>query len=172
MRGWAGCSWESSALPPSRQGEPCPMLPNSRGARGGGPAHASTTQTLEFCKESGALPRLPPHSTSSGESLTRAQRPGQCQPPLALLLEAPEGAPPYPPLQRRLALARLPRDGFGHVEGELEPEPEPHPQTPAHPPLCPKSKSAPPGRPWPTCGFPQPVRPQGEGPRRGGPRGG
>lgn len=41
------------------------MFPNSSGARAGGPAHASVTQTPAFCKESGALPRPHPRSKSS-----------------------------------------------------------------------------------------------------------
>lgn len=65
----AGMAWVPAAplgevLGVGGQGELCPRLLNSSGARAGGPAHASTTQTLEFCKESGALQEQwaePPH---------------------------------------------------------------------------------------------------------------
>lgn len=143
-----------------------PQAPQGQGARAGGPPRAGTMQTLEFCKESGALPRLHPHAESSGESLTGAQRPGQYLPPLPPLPQTLEGAPPCPPFQRRLALPHLPRDGFGHTEDRAEsrtPSPVLRPllvAAPLPPSVASKSRSPPPGRPWPICGFPQPARPQ------------
>lgn len=179
-----------------RQGAPCSVFPSSSGARAGGPAHAGAMQAPAFCKESGALPSLTPAPRAVGgaslrpKGLVSVSHHSLCcwrlwKEPLPLRTSGtvwPLLAYPGMGLdtwRRELASDRSDFCSYPEAErsklqlligfsGSTHQSPGPQPQTPACPQLCPKSKSAlAPGRPEPICGFMQPLRPQGEGPKRG-----
>lgn len=141
------------------------MFPNSSGARAGGPAHASVTQTPAFCKESGALPRPHPRSKSSEGEPHHGPEAGS-YPGMGLmhggqswLMTILISAPTQSPKRSKLQLLV----GFS---GSMHQSPGSQPQTSACPHLCPKSKSAlAPGRPGPIYGFIQPMRLRARGPR-------